>query len=59
MIEGQKLYLVPFGDYLILKSVLKDPSKELGKIIGDFRFGEEARRKAEKWLVNESIAESV
>ena len=54
MIEGQKFFLLPYGDDLIIKSIPKDPSKELSRIIEDFQFDREDRRKAEKWLLQET-----
>ena len=54
VVEGQKFYLVPNGDDLIMKPVPKDPSKELSKIVGDFQFGRKDRKKAEKWLLQET-----
>ncbi|MDG7001257.1 MAG: AbrB/MazE/SpoVT family DNA-binding domain-containing protein [Nitrososphaerota archaeon] len=54
MVEGQKFFLVPYGDDLIMKPVPKDPSKEMSKIIGDFQFSKKDRKKAEKWLLQET-----
>ena len=51
VVEGQKFFLVPYGEDLIMKPVPKDPSKEMSKIIGDFQFSNEARKKAERWLL--------
>ena len=51
VVEGQKFFLLPYGEDLILKPVPKDPSREMSKIIGDFQFSSEARKKAEKWLL--------
>ncbi|MHB1867956.1 MAG: AbrB/MazE/SpoVT family DNA-binding domain-containing protein [Nitrososphaerales archaeon] len=54
VVEGQKFFLIPSGDDLIMKSVPKDPSKELSKIVGDFQFDKEDRKNAEKWLLQET-----
>lgn len=54
VVEGQKFYLVPYGNDLIMKPVPKDPSKELSKIVGDFQFSRRDRKKAEKWLLQEA-----
>ena len=51
IVEGQKFFLVPYGDDLIMKAVPKDLSKEMSKIIGDFRFNKKDRNKAKKWLL--------
>ncbi len=51
VVEGQKFYLVPYGDELIMKPVPIDPSKELSKIVGDFQFTRKDRKKTEKWLL--------
>ncbi|MBI3841107.1 MAG: AbrB/MazE/SpoVT family DNA-binding domain-containing protein [Thaumarchaeota archaeon] len=48
--EGQKLYVVSFGDSFIMKPVPDDPAHRLDEVLGDFSFDKEARRKAEKWL---------
>jgi bifunctional DNA-binding transcriptional regulator/antitoxin component of YhaV-PrlF toxin-antitoxin module len=53
IMRGQKFYLVPAGDELILKPIPEDPSKQLSNLIGNFRFDRRARRKAEKWLIKE------
>ena len=54
VVEGQKFYLVPYGNDLIMKPVPKDPSKELSKIVGDFQFSRRDRKKAENWLLQEA-----
>jgi bifunctional DNA-binding transcriptional regulator/antitoxin component of YhaV-PrlF toxin-antitoxin module len=54
IIKGQKFYLVPSGDDLIMKPIAKDPAKKLDEILGDFAFDREARRRAEKWLLRET-----
>ena len=54
VVEGQKFYLVPYGNDLIMKPVPKDPSKELSKIVGDFQFSRKVRKRAEKWLLQET-----
>lgn len=51
VVEGQKFFLVPYGEDLIMKPVPKDPSKEMSKIMGEFQFSSEPRKKAEKWLL--------
>ena len=51
IVEGQKFFLVPYGDDLIMKAVPKDPSNEMSKIIGDLQFNKKDRKKAEKWLL--------
>jgi AbrB family looped-hinge helix DNA binding protein len=55
--KGQKFYLVPSGDDLIMKPIPQDPAKKLDKILGEFTFDRTARRKAERWLLkNETKA---
>jgi len=51
IVEGQKFFLVPHGDDLIMKAVPEDPSKEMSKITGNFQFNKKDRKKAEKWLL--------
>lgn len=53
IIKGQKFYLVPYGDDLLMKQVPMDPARKLNEIIGDFKFNRETRRKAEKWLLDQ------
>jgi len=54
IVDGQKFYLVPFGDGLIMKPVSDDPSEKLSKMLGDFQFSKKDRRKAESWLLRET-----
>ena len=56
IVKGQKFYLVPSGDDLIMKPIPRDPAKKLDEILGDFTFDREARRRAEKWLLKETKA---
>jgi AbrB family looped-hinge helix DNA binding protein len=55
VVEGQKFLLVPYGGDLIMKPVPKDPSKEMSRVIGDFQFGKQDRKKAEKWHLQETV----
>jgi AbrB family looped-hinge helix DNA binding protein len=52
--KGEKLYIIPAGDSLILKKIPKNPSESLRKLLGETDFDREARRKAEKWLLNQT-----
>jgi len=55
IVEGQKFYVVPSGNDLLLKPVPDDPARRLTELLGkDFVFDRETRRKAEEWLLNES-----
>ncbi len=58
IIEGQKFYLVPYGDDFLLKPVPKDPEKKLDDMIGKIKFDREARRRAESWIVEQSRKKS-
>ena len=51
--RGQKLYVVASGNEIILKVLPKDPSDRIRRILGDFEFNREERRRAEKWLLGE------
>lgn len=51
IVKGQRFYLVPSGDDLLMKPIPTDPAKKLDEILGNFIFDKEARRKAEKWLL--------
>lgn len=48
--EGQTFYVVPYEHGLMMKPVPKGASRKLGELIGNFKFGRKARRKAEDWL---------
>ncbi len=54
IVKGQKFYLVPSGEDLIMKPIPKDPAKKLDEILGEFTFDREARRTAERWLLKEA-----
>ncbi|HKW05696.1 MAG TPA: AbrB/MazE/SpoVT family DNA-binding domain-containing protein [Nitrososphaerales archaeon] len=56
IVKGQKFYLVPSGDDLIMKTIPRDPAKKLDEILGDFTFDREAMRRSEKWLMKETKA---
>ena len=51
---GEKLYIVASGDILIIRKLPQNPAKQLSKLLGDFKFDREARRKAEEWLLRET-----
>jgi len=51
--EGQKLYIIAMGDALLIKRMPQDPSEALRKLLGEFTFDREARRKAERWLLSQ------
>ena len=53
--KGQKLYIITAGDTLIIKRVPQDIPKKLEKIIGKLTLDRSARRKAEEWLLKETI----
>lgn len=50
--KGQKFYLVPYGDDLLIKQIPMDAAQKLDEIVGDFKFSRKTRRKAEKWLLD-------
>lgn len=52
--KGEKLYIISAGDSLILKKIPQNPSESLKKLLGETVFDREARRKAEKWLLNQT-----
>jgi len=54
LIKGEKLYVIPAGDSLILKKIPITPSESLRKLLGEMDFNREARRKAEKWMLNQT-----
>jgi len=53
MVKGQRFFVIRYGDDLLLKPIPADPAERLDRIIGDFRFGRESRRKAEEWLLRQ------
>lgn len=50
IVQGQKFYVVPFGKELLMKPVPENPARKLDELVGEFKFDRHARRKAEKWL---------
>lgn len=53
MVKGQRFYLVPYGDDLLMKQVPVDAAQKLDEIVGDFNFDRGTRRRAEKWLLEQ------
>ncbi|MGH9919757.1 MAG: AbrB/MazE/SpoVT family DNA-binding domain-containing protein [Nitrososphaerales archaeon] len=53
VVKGQRFYLIPYGGDILMKPVPADPAEELGRVIGDFEFGKDARRGAEEWLLKQ------
>lgn len=51
VVKGQRFFVVRYGDDLLLKPVPADPADKLARLIGDFDFGGEERRRAEGWLL--------
>jgi AbrB family looped-hinge helix DNA binding protein len=56
--KGQKLYVIPVGDTLIIKRIPEDVPEKLEKIIGELKFDRSARRKAEEWFLKRSRNQS-
>jgi bifunctional DNA-binding transcriptional regulator/antitoxin component of YhaV-PrlF toxin-antitoxin module len=54
IVDGQRFFLLQFGDDLIMKAVPKNPSEEMSKIINNLQFGKKDREEAEKWLLKET-----
>lgn len=52
--EGQTFYLLPYERGLLMKPVPKGTSSKLDELIGDFKFDRKARRRAEKWLLEQA-----
>lgn len=51
VLEGEKLYIIALGDSLIVKRMPQNPPEALQRLLGEFTFDREARRKAERWLL--------
>jgi bifunctional DNA-binding transcriptional regulator/antitoxin component of YhaV-PrlF toxin-antitoxin module len=51
--KGQKFYIIAMGDVLLIKRMPQDPPEALRKLLGEFTFDREARRKAERWLLSQ------
>ena len=56
IVKGQKFYLIPSGNELIMKPIPKNPEKKLDEILGKFTFDRKARGRAERWLLKEAAA---
>ena len=52
MVTGQRFYLVPYGEDILMKPVPADPAERLDRTMGDFPFDRSTRRRAEEWLLN-------
>ena len=52
VVRGQRFYLVPYGEDILMKPVPADPAQGLDRTMGDFPFDRGARRRAEEWLLN-------
>ncbi len=50
-VKGQRFFIVRHGDGLLLKPMPADPAEKLDRVIGDFEFGRESRRRGEEWLL--------
>lgn len=48
---GEKLYVIALEDSLIVKRMPQNPAEALQRLLGEFTFDREARRRAEKWLL--------
>jgi len=57
VVEGQKLYVVSYGDSLIMKPVPDNPARRLEEIVGNFQFDREKRKEAERWLLGKGKPE--
>ena len=53
VVKGQRFFIVRYGDDLILKPMPSDPAEKLDRLVGDFEFGRESRRGAERWLMSQ------
>jgi AbrB family looped-hinge helix DNA binding protein len=53
VVKGQRFFIVRYGDGLLLKPMPADPAEKLDRIVGDFEFGRESRRRGEEWLLKQ------
>jgi AbrB family looped-hinge helix DNA binding protein len=53
IVRGQRFYLVPYGEGILMKPVPTNAADKLDSIIGDFHFDRDARRRAEEWLLKQ------
>lgn len=51
---GQPLQVRLKDGKIVLSPIAKDPEKRLDEVLGEITFDRKARRKAEKWLKEES-----
>jgi|SRR5438128_2386664 len=56
VVGGQKLYVVSYGDSLMMKPVPDNPPRRLEEIVGNFQFDREKREEAERWLLGKGVA---
>ena len=54
IVDGQKFFLVSYGDDILLKPVPEDPAARLGELLGDFELTRDVKIAAEKWLIDET-----
>ena len=54
IIDGQKFFIIPYGDDLLLKPVPKNPAARLGDLLGDFELTRDVKIAAEKWRISET-----
>ena len=54
IIAGQKFFIVPYGDDLLLKPVPQDPAARLSELIGDLKLTRDVKIAAEKWSIEET-----
>jgi bifunctional DNA-binding transcriptional regulator/antitoxin component of YhaV-PrlF toxin-antitoxin module len=54
IIDGQKFFIVPYGDDLLLKTVPPDPAARLSELIGNLELTRDVKIAAEKWLIDET-----
>lgn len=52
--KGQRVYVLPKGDSLMVIPLSEEVDKELHRLIGDVRFDRAARRRADAFLVNQA-----
>lgn len=50
--RGQRFYLVPYGEDILMKPVPADLAEKLDRTMGEFQFDRHTRRRAEEWLLN-------
>lgn len=51
IVKGQRFYLVPYGEDLLMKPFPTDADSKLDWVMGNFKLDVQTKKEAEKWLL--------